>query len=299
MSLRSFRFFGGKGGVAIMTAPAVFPPRRGAGPVGPDLEEGMSAARTSATYLYCLVRSPGTLPIREPPAGLPGLSPPRTLAVGGGLWLVAADAPLPEYGAESIQGNLQDLSWVSDRALAHEAVVEHFGREGTVVPMKLFTLFAGDDRALEHVRADRGRLDRILDRIQGCQEWGVRVRFDETRAKEMAAEEARRESAAQSAGTAFLLRKKVEKDAARVQLASLRASMDEVFSDLSSHAAESRRRDPLSPLLLDGAFLVPEDRATEFEQAVGRWAGRLAERACDVTLTGPWPPYNFIDAEAS
>jgi hypothetical protein len=257
--------------------------------------------RTSATYLYCLVRTPGALATEGAPDGLPGLSAPRALAVGNGLWLVAADAPLPEYEAASIQANLQDLDWVSGRALAHEAMVEHFGKSGTVVPMKLFTLFAGDDRALEHIRSERGRLDRILDRIAGCQEWGVLVRFDEAKAKEVAAEEARQGSGARSAGTAFLLRKKIEQEASRTLLARLRGQMDEVFSDLEAQAAESRRREPVSssPLLLDGAFLVRSEQAAGFEKTVDRWAKRLAEQACEVTLTGPWPPYNFIGGETS
>jgi hypothetical protein len=258
-------------------------------------------SRSSATYLYCVVRCPGGLPTGGSPSGLPGLSAPRALAVGDGLWLVAADAPLPQYAAGTIQERLQDLSWVSDRALAHEAVVEHFGKTGTVVPMKLFTLFASDERALEHIRSGLGRLARILARIEGCQEWGVRVRFDEARAREVAAEEAQRKADGQSTGTAFLLRKKLEQDASRNLLARLRGEMDVVFSDLADQASEARRREPVapSPLLLDGAFLVRTDQAAGFERAVDRWAGQLAESACEVTLTGPWPPYNFLEEEAS
>lgn len=265
--------------------------------MGPDLEDVM---RTSATYLYCLVRTPGTLPVESAPPGLPGLSAPRALALGDGLWLAAADAPLPEYGAESIQANLQDLDWVSSRAMAHEAMVEHFGKTGTVIPMKLFTLFAGDDRALEHIRSERGRLDRVLERIAGCQEWGVLVRFDESKAKELAAEESRSAAGPQSAGTAFLLRKKAEQEASRTMRDRLRGEMDEVFSDLEGRAAEARRREPVSPspLLLDGAFLVRSAQAASFEKTVDRWAKLLSERACEVTLTGPWPPYNFIGEEA-
>jgi hypothetical protein len=167
--------------------------------------------------------------------------------------------------------------------------------------MKLFTLFASDERALEHIRSDLGRLARILARIDGCQEWGVRVRLDESRAREVAAGEARREADGQSTGTAFLLRKKVEQDASRNLLGRLRGEMDEVFSDLAGQAAEARRREPVapSPLLLDGAFLVRTDQTAGFERAVDRWAGQLGESACEVTLTGPWPPYNFLEEEAS
>jgi len=127
------------------------------------------------------------------------------------------------------------------------------------------------------------------------------VRFDEAKAKEVAAEEARQGAGAKSAGTAFLLRKKMEQEASRTLLARLRGEMDEVFSDLEAQAAEARRREPVSPspLLLDGAFLVRFEQAAGFEKTVDRWAKRLSEQACEVTLTGPWPPYNFIGGEAS
>lgn len=254
---------------------------------------------SEATYLYGLVRSARQPAVAGAPAGPPGLSRPRALDAGGGLWLLAASAPLPEYGSEEIQRRLSDLSWVSDRALAHEAVIEHFTRSGTMLPMKLFTLFASDERALAHIRGARERLDRVLDRVDGCVEWGVRVRLDDARAREVLAAEALG-SGPQSSGKAFLLRKKLEQDAARELAARLRSEMDVAFAELAAGASEAVRREPAaSPesggrLLLDAAFLVPQPRGEAFEAIVERCAARLAPRACDVTLTGPWPPYNFI-----
>ncbi len=257
-----------------------------------------------ATYLYCLVRAAAEPDLAAAPPGLPDLPPPRALGVdaGGGLWLIAATAPLELYSGAEIQRQLSDLSWVSDRALAHEAVVEHAARFGAVLPMKLFTLFASDDRAVAHVRDDRERLEGVLDRVEGRVEWGVRIRLDDARAKEVLAAEARAEGT-RSSGTAFLLRKKLEQDASRELAGRLRAEMDAVFAELSGGASEAVRREPAaSPesggrLLLDAAFLVPADRRAEWEAIVESCAASLAPRACDVTLTGPWPPYNFI-AEA-
>jgi len=252
-----------------------------------------------ATYLYCLVRNPEPPPLAAAPPGLPGCGPLRALAVGGGLWLVVADAPLPEYGSEEIQSRLPDLSWVSDRAMAHEAVVESCAAAGTLIPMKLFTLFTSDERALAHVREDRERLDRVLDRVAGCAEWGVQVRYDEARARDVLAVEMR-QAGGPASGTSFLLRKKMEQEAARILATRLRSEVDEVFAELSQGAAEALRRDPVTPeagtrMLLDAAFLVRADRAAEFEGLVERGAGRLGSQACEVTLTGPWPPYNFLE----
>ena len=129
---------------------------------------------SSATYLYCLVSAPKEPSLSKAPAGLPGASRPRTIDAGRGLWLVAADAPLSQYGEKPIEKGLQDLAWVSSVAVPHEAVVEHLSRAGTVVPMKLFTLFRSDARALEHVSRQRRRIDRLVARIEGREEWGLR-----------------------------------------------------------------------------------------------------------------------------
>lgn len=255
---------------------------------------------SEATYLYCLVRADREPGLAGAPPGLPGCSPPRALAAGDGLWLVVSGAPLPEYGGEEIQNRLSDLSWVSDRALAHEAVVEHFTEAGAVLPLKLFTLFSSAERALAYVRENRERIDRSLDRVAGRVEWGVRIRLDDARAREVLALEMSREGKP-SAGTAFLLRKKLEQDAARELAARLRSEMDETFTELAVGAAEALRREPAaSPeqggrLLLDAAFLVPSGQSGEFEARVERCAARLAPRACEVTLTGPWPPYHFVE----
>ena len=254
-----------------------------------------------ATYLYCLVRDPGEPALAGAPSGLPGCAPLQTLEVAGGLWLVTARAPLPEYGGEEIEGHLSDLSWVSDRALAHEAVVEHFTGSEAVLPMKLFTLFASDDRALAHVRDNRERIDRALDRVAGCIEWGVRILLDEARAREALSTETRQE-AGQRSGTAFLQRKKTEQDASRDLAGRLRSEADAAFAELADGAADAVRREPAAPpeaggrLLLDAAFLVPRQDGADFEAAVERCAARLAPRGCEVVLSGPWPPYHFAEA---
>ena len=273
----------------------------------------MSRAET-ATYVYCLVRHAGGPPSLEGvPEGLPGLSPVRLLEIEdkdgkdskdgkdksagpGGLWLAVADAPLSEYSAEAIEPRLQDLSWVSDRALPHEAVIEFFTRGGTVLPMKLFTLFSSGENARAHVLGRRAQISRVLDKVEGCAEWGIRVRLDEARARESLARQLK-QAGTDDSGTGFLLRKKKEKDITRGLSGRLRAEMDGVFTELSRMSVDSLRReiaDGGERLLLDAAFLVHSRRTEDFEAVLQRCAEHLAEDACAVTLTGPWPAYHFL-----
>jgi len=256
---------------------------------------------SEATYLYCLLRGSGAPSLAGAPPGLPGLGELRALDLGEGLWLVAASAPLPEFSSERIEERLTDLDWVSTCALAHEAVIEHLREVPALLPLKLFTLFASDERALAHLRGSRESLDKVLDRVAGRVEWGVRVRLDEARAREALAAEARQAAAPARSGTSFLLRKKQEQEASRDLAGRLRAEVDAGWPDLAAQASEAVRRPPATTpeqggkVFLDAALLVPAGRTAELEAAVDRFATRVGPKGGEVTLTGPWPPYHFVE----
>jgi hypothetical protein len=152
------------------------------------------AKTPTGTYVYCLIASALRPPLARMPAGLAGMGRVRLLDTGdpdavktprsGALrkWLAVADAPLSRYGEETINSRLSDLDWVSRAAVAHEAVVEAFIDATAVLPMKLFTIFTNDERALEHLRGERARIDAVLKRVANRREWGVRVVLDRARA---------------------------------------------------------------------------------------------------------------------
>jgi hypothetical protein len=248
-----------------------------------------------AVYLYGLVKSVRRPLARGVPAGVPGAGRPRLIPAGRARWLVAADVPLDLYSASKIERGLRDLNWVADCAVAHEGVVEHFARRGTMLPMKLFTIFTSEARALEHLSRDRQRIDRTLRRIDGCTEWGVKVLAPAPpAAKQPGAPTAR-------SGTAFLAAKKRVRDEARAAAAQALETAGGVFPALARFAKEARRKPPPdvagSRLVLDAAYLVAARRRVRFKAEAARLASRCARVGCEMVLTGPWPPYNFVQAD--
>ena len=239
------------------------------------------------------------------PAPMPGGKPVRALPAGKGAWLVVSDVPAARYDEAALAAGLQSLDWVGRRAVAHEAVVEHFLRAPAVLPMQLFTLFTSDARAVEHIARDRRRVDRILTRLERQQEWGLRLSFDERGALQ-AVEDAHRSrrtrrAASTESGAAYLARKRDLMDVTRGQLTTARREADRLYRAMSREATEARRRKateqatPGSRLLLDAAFLVPSRRANAFRGWLRRRARSLSGSGLVVSLTGPWPPYNFVD----
>ena len=245
------------------------------------------------TYVYCLVAGQRRPAVARLPAGVPNAGPTRVIEAGGALWLVVASARADAYSAAALAEGLRDLDWVARHALAHEAVVERFLRAKALVPMQLFTLFTSDARALAHVRRRRRALDRVLARVEGCAEWGLRVSWRPQRAPRP--RQTRRQPAS---GAAYLAATRDRLAGARHAAAATRAEAVRAYAALSKTTRAARRRTdtesaPGSQVLLDGAFLVPRSGAVRFRTAVRRHAGAIEALGGDVSLTGPWPPYHF------
>jgi hypothetical protein len=260
----------------------------------------------SLTYVYCLVRNARRPTLPPASAGLPGSRDLRLIDAGNRLWMVAGTVNASEFDETTLSKRLQQLEWIGPRALAHEAVVEHYLSAAAVLPMQLFTMFTSDERALAHVTRDRVSIERLLARLDRHHEWGLRLTFDDAAAKAAmeAAARPRNGGGAAASGAAYLRRKRDLLEATRSSLARARTGATRLYKAISREATESRRRRateaaaPDSRLLLDAAFLVPVRRTAAFRRALAGEARGLAATGIVVSLTGPWPPYNFIDASS-
>jgi len=77
------------------------------------------------------------------------------------------------------------------------------------------------------------------------------------------------------------------------------AAVEGAIGDALGEATQATEQAaPGSRLLLDAAFLVPTSRTRTFRAAVKRKTKELGSAGVIVSLTGPWPPYNFISPSA-
>jgi hypothetical protein len=230
--------------------------------------------------------------------------PARPARRSGALrqWLVVSTVPERLYGEEAIERAIQRLEWVGQRALAHEAVVEHFLGSRALLPMQLFTLFRSDVRALEHVVRSWRRIERLLGRLERRVEWGIRATWNPVASASGNSVRARRQRsgpAGEGTGTAYLVGKRTMRDQSLMLARQAKTDANRLYRIAAAQASESRRRSETETqdggrLLLDAAFLVARDRARAFRASVRREAAALARRNVAVSLTGPWPAYTFI-----
>lgn len=242
------------------------------------------------TVLYCLVQTDA--PVSLPPGGLPGAGPARAIPLSDGLVAVVATLPAREYSADAVNRKLRDMDWVSKAALGHEQLLETVMRTSrALLPMKLLTLFSGDERLVADLAAQRALLERVAAHVAGCEEYGLRIYAIDSGAEPPAGGRA-------TSGTAFLERKKQVRDVARERTAVRARFAREAYEALEAACREAVVRqiegDDLERPLLDAAFLVAASEKSAFGRAAERLATDAAAAHCSFKLTGPWPPYHFV-----
>jgi hypothetical protein len=257
------------------------------------------AKGTTAVYLYCVVRAARKPSVARAPAGLAGATRPEAHRLAESLWLITANVPLGVYGPEHLEVRLRNLEWVSETAMAHEALIQHFatGRRAVVIPMKLFTMFSSLEKAIDEVGQGRATIERAMKHIAGSEEWGIRIARKAAAAPPGAAGTTRPAS-----GAAFLTARKEARDAAASLRAAAIAAADAAYDRLARHAKDARRRERrqepgTNPPVLEAAFLVAAAARARFKAEVRRQAAACAAAGAELTLTGPWPAYNFVASE--
>jgi hypothetical protein len=229
-----------------------------------------------------------------------GGGPVRTLAAAG-LTAVAEDVGLAEFGADALRRNLEDLDWLEATARAHHRVIDAVARQGPLVPMRLATVYSGDESIAAMLAEGSADFRAALARITGRQEWGVKAYVARQSEPGGGAAEPSTGSGSPStgAGAAYLRRRRDELASQKNARRETLASAEIIHAELSRHAAGTRVHPPQAPqltgskapMILNAAYLLADEHGEDFAAVVTA----LGEQHPGVRLelTGPWPPYSF------
>ncbi|MEV0380033.1 GvpL/GvpF family gas vesicle protein [Nonomuraea sp. NPDC050643] len=245
---------------------------------------------SEGTYLYAVARDP--LPACPP--GVAG-GAVRTVTRPG-LVAYVSTVPLERFGAAPPRRSLEDLDWLAETARAHRRVVDAVAAATTAAPIRLVTVYEHDDQVRDLLDRRGDDFLRMLERVTGRREWGVKAYAAPAGKPRVAVEAHTGEPATghHHRRRAGLYAREHARGQARGQ-AGRRA--DDVHRALSALAAASHRHRAQNLrlsgrgdwMLLNGAYLVDDARAAEFAAL----AGTLGGDGVDLRLTGPWAPYSF------
>jgi Gas vesicle synthesis protein GvpL/GvpF len=226
-----------------------------------------------------------------------------------GLSAVVGSVDAAIFGETSLPGLLADPASIEAVGRAHHDVVARIASGGSVVPLRLATIYR-DDLTVRALLAERyAELTFLLQSFQGTEEWGVKVHMeswpdssgDDPCAPSFSgpAFSGPAFSGPAFSGPAFSGPDGVPVRQPRWQQAE--ACADKIDRALNGIAIATRRHPAPYPqfddiegwLVLNSVYLLDTERAAEFGGLVQRLTEEHAGLRADVT--GPWPPYSFVD----
>ncbi|HKR64129.1 MAG TPA: GvpL/GvpF family gas vesicle protein, partial [Thermoanaerobaculia bacterium] len=198
-----------------------------------------------------------------------------------------------------------DLEWLGAVGYRHQAVVADLMKSAAIVPLRAFTLFSGEEALRAYLEQNRELLSAALDRLDGKQEWTLRIELDPARWSEALGTRVeslrglQRDIDSAAPGKAFLLRKKFDDERKRAS----QAAENELLAEIERQVLDALRCETLaeSRERRDGAFpqinvLINRDEEAILQDLRTRLADRYESQGVTLALTGPWPPYTFAHA---
>lgn len=238
-------------------------------------------------------------------------TPISVAGIGGAAVEVVRAAGLCAFVSRAVAGDddaavlrerLEDPSWLGRAAFEHHRVVEAVAAAGPVVPASLATVYHDESGLAAALERHRGELAAALDRVAGRTEWGVKAY---ERADAPAGSGAAPAATGGGPGLAYLNRRRAElsaRDRRHQEAADAAAAVHDRLSHRAVAAAlhppqDRRVSGEPDPMVLNGAYLVDDERTEDFEREVRALA--RGQAALRLRLTGPWPPYSFVPALAA
>ncbi|MDC0766424.1 GvpL/GvpF family gas vesicle protein [Streptomyces sp. HD] len=244
-------------------------------------------------YVYAVCR-PFRSALQSQLTGVAG-APPKQLTHHG-LIAVVSTVPEADFAEAPLRAHLEDLDWLSTTARAHQQVIDALTVVTTPLPLRLATVFRDDSGVRTMMEAREADFRRVLDRLEGRVEWGVKV-YVEPEPTEAA--ESGRPDTKPGSGRDYLRRRRRQTRAREDVWQKATEFAGRLHETLSAFAEDSRLHAPQSATLsgasgqnvLNAAYLVPRADSEEFVELVDR--EKDGSSGIRVELTGPWAAYSF------
>lgn len=186
---------------------------------------------------------------------------------------------------------MQNLEWLAEASVRHQAVLSELARRGAVLPARFGLVFSSEAALTRHVAGRARELLSQFRKIEGADEWGIKI-FRLQPGPELISS---------TASGADYLRKKA--DALRAELAraqkgktvakeirELAGELKRLARDVAPGGSVSRGQPGLEWQV---SILLPRSARPRFDSLIGRWA-RTWAGIHRIEVTGPWPPYSFV-----
>lgn len=229
-------------------------------------------------YVYCIASGIDSLP--SPVQGI-ATAPVRLLKIENLVALVS------DLDLDAVPVNREN-------ALSHEAVVRSVLNQTTPLPFRFGTL-VNEQQLRDYISARKRALEAKLITVRGCVEMNVKIIRDSSHDDQPEPPPADQNNK-QGAGAMFLAEKRREilgDERRAAQATEISTWLQENLNSLARYKQVTIL--PGGKLVLSAAYLVEKSKIGPYRETVARLREERPE--LHFLLSGPWPPYTFVNVE--
>ncbi len=219
---------------------------------------------------------------------------------------VVSYVPMSEFVGEEAEIRLQDIEWVTPRAVKHQYAIEKILEFSPILPAQFGVLFSSKDNLEKFVQSNHAEITEFLELISDKSEWGVKVYWDSLLTKQLLMEtefEAQVQQLAElSEGARYFKEKQLNSEIEKKVTDQLRSILVDSSTQLSNISHNARKRKIIiddsseegQRMVANWAFLLETARTDEFMSILNKINANFSPNGIFLRVSGPWPPYSFV-----
>lgn len=223
---------------------------------------------------------------------------------------IIREVNLDEFSEKKIKDRLQnDARWTEESIRHHHKFIDQLGKKDTVIPCKFGTVFRSKKRIEEMLEKYYKQFSYLLSWLAGKQEWGLKVYLDSQKFieglkkedQEILALQKRNKTAGE--GMKWYLDQKMSALIDQKLEAEIERNMKEIVEGLKQSVEElalnelgaSEGFKKNQEMVLNSACLLKTKEVKRWQENWEKFFKGFLKRGLNYEITGPWPPYNFVD----
>lgn len=233
-------------------------------------------------YLYGLSRTSHAP--RQQLVGVDGQTSTEQVACSGLVCWISR-VSMADF-ADNLAKNIENLDWLTEMTPRHQTVLAAIAEVNDVLPARFGTVFLNEDSLGADIESRKAVLLADLDRIQGNEEWGVKVFAVRPEVAEIP--EVRSGKGYLQAKSALLQTRAPVKDGGEIARFARELEKFAVATAEGGKISGGRR-----DLRYQTSLLLKRGDRKKLEALLKRFETEW-KNSRHIECTGPWPPYSFV-----
>jgi len=218
---------------------------------------------------------------------------------GANLYAVSIDE------ISAVVSDIKRADFIADKknAIEYAGVIENMAQQFTLLPMRFGSIMNSTEIISNMLEKNYSGFQKNLQKVENKSEFGLKIFCDtgklkaELNLKSEETSETSQKPVTENKNSVFKEYINQKLKAHRLE-ETLMGYIDSVIAEFNGFLIELNAEKKIKKMttattIIDAVFLIDKDKKAELVRAIEDMQGKYSE--LNFILTGPWPPYSFVD----